>query len=662
MKKALHILLIEDSEADALLILLDLRKGPFEITSRRVDSEKGLREALEDESLELILCDYSMPGFSGIQALEIFLRKGLDIPFIFVSGSIGEDVAIDAMHRGAHDYVMKGNLARLMPAIERELREAETRREKKKAQGELVMYRDHLEDLVKERTEELIKSQEKLKLATMAAESANLAKSEFLANMSHEIRTPMNAIIGFSDLLFSSVKDEKQLSQIGSIRRSARSLLEIINDILDLSKIEAGKFNIQYTPVNIYQLCKDIEVIFSQKIEEKGIALMLELSPDIPQSLLLDETRIRQILFNLVGNAAKFTEKGYVKLRLDQNKNSVLKGRINLTFSVEDTGIGIRADQQLLILKPFYQQEGQSTKKYGGTGLGLAITSRLVEMMGGKITIKSEPGKGSIFKVSLVNVEISEEEVILKEELNFNPKSVFFKEGTVLIVDDNSENRNLIMDLLGYSSLTLIEATNGKEAIDMAKKYRPDLILMDLVMPEMNGLEAIKALKRYKDTESIPVIAISASLKSLIVDSEQRKFFVDILLKPIRLSELVDKMKKYLKYEIVDRVEEVIETIQQAAEYTAEQIARFPEIIHILETEYLTEFKKVKQNQLINEMENFGKNILTMGEKYSLKILIQFGKEVCLYADNFDIVKLPGTLDKFPLIIESLKAIQHSHL
>jgi CheY-like chemotaxis protein/anti-sigma regulatory factor (Ser/Thr protein kinase) len=410
----------------------------------------------------------------------------------------------------------------------------------------------------------------------------------------------------------------------------------------------------------VYKLIKDIEIIFSQKIEEKGISLKIEVSSEIPQSLLLDETRLRQVLFNLVGNAVKFTDKGYVKLTVDQRISLEDAGKISLLISIEDTGIGIPNDQQELILTPFYQQEGQSTKKYGGTGLGLAITRRLVEMMGGDIIISSEVGKGSIFKVSLSNVEISDEEVLLKDELTFDPKTVVFKDAKVLIVDDNPENRNLIKDLLGYSSISLLEASNGKEAIEVARMNRPDLILMDLVMPEMNGLEATLELKKNKSTKSIPVIAISASAMSLTLEASQKKIFAGILLKPVNLTELVDSLKNFLKYDIFISQEESTETEQPIIDLTVDQIAQLPEIIHLLETEYLSEFKEVMQNQLINQMESFGKNMLALGKKYAFQILIKFGKEICLYTDNFDISKLPGTLKKFPGIIETLKTINRS--
>lgn len=248
------------------------------------------------------------------------------------------------------------------------------------------------------------------------AETASRAKSEFLANMSHEIRTPMNAVIGYSDLLFNSVTDPQQRNYLNAIRAGSRSLLMLINDILDLSRIEAGKMRLDFGPVSVRRLLSDVRHIFDLRATEQGITLEVSVGSGMPSAMMLDETRLRQVLFNLVGNAIKFTHEGEVTVRAvakllgepDEEESEVRYYRLVVTVS--DTGIGIAPDQRDRIFDAFEQQEGQSSRRYGGTGLGLAISRKLVEMMGGELTVKSEPGAGSTFKVVLPRVEATVEE------------------------------------------------------------------------------------------------------------------------------------------------------------------------------------------------------------------------------------------------------------
>ncbi len=273
--------------------------------------------------------------------------------------------------------------------------------------GNFIGYRGIDKDITEH------KHGERIRFEKETAEAANRAKSEFLSHISHELRTPMNAIIGFSELLVNSVENEDHRSQIEMILDSGKSLLKIINDILDLSKIEAGEFKIEYSAVNIQNMTKDVEKIFSNKFKEKGILFIIEIGIDVPAILMLDEVRIRQILINLIGNALKFTSKGHIKLLLNKTKHEVIN-KIDLLMSIEDTGIGIPAEQQELIFQAFKQQQNQSTKLYGGTGLGLTITKRLVEMMGGRIAVSSILDQGSTFSIVFSDIKIPEQGNLLK--------------------------------------------------------------------------------------------------------------------------------------------------------------------------------------------------------------------------------------------------------
>ncbi|SMO90819.1 His Kinase A (phospho-acceptor) domain-containing protein [Saccharicrinis carchari] len=472
--------------------------------------------------------------------------------------------------------------------------------------------------------------------------------------MSHEIRTPMNAVIGFSDLLAKSAKDEKQRSQVESIRSSGKTLLMIINDILDLSKIEAGKIDIIPVPVNLRDMFSEIENMFAEKVKEKGIVLSIEYEKAFTKTLLLDEVRFRQILFNLIGNAVKFTDTGSVALSIENREK---EANVDLTILVKDTGIGIPVDQQKYIFDPFNQQSGQNHVKYGGTGLGLSITKKLVGKMGGTISLISEVGKGSTFRIDLPNVPVLDADIDDKQKA-FDTSTVLFKPATVLIVDDNDENRKLLIDLLAYSSLTVLQAVNGKEAVEMAKKHIPDLILMDLLMPVMDGYETTKILKNGNLTRSIPIMAITASIKSPGERDNIKKIFDEYLLKPLDIAQFFERLKKHLKYELAEARDgpDTFRVGKPVCKLSEELKQKIPAFIETLELEFMPEYEKVIKNQVINEIEEFGLNLLHVSEKMNCKLFIGYGNEIKVYAENFDFERLIQTLRKFPKLVDWLKA------
>ncbi|AXY77971.1 response regulator [Paraflavitalea soli] len=332
-------------------------------------------------------------------------------------------------------------------------------------------------------------------------------KENFMANMSHEIRTPMNAIVGFTNLLQKRELDTVSKGYVQAIQRSGDSLLTIINDILDLSKIEAGMMRIEPTPFSIRELLYSVETMFLEKIKEKGLHFVTEVEEAVPDTLNGDATRLTQVLVNLIGNAAKFTQKGSIEVII--NNAGIKDNIISLGITVSDTGIGIDNDKLPGIFERFRQAEDSITRKYGGTGLGLSIVKDLVELQGGSIEVTSEPDKGSIFRLT-IPYKITNEVINNNNRWNTTLlKSTVPEHVQILVVEDNEINQQLMKHLLGYWGLQFDLATNGKEAIEQLQGKRYDLILMDIQMPGMDGYTATAQIRHTLQLKT-PIIAMTA--------------------------------------------------------------------------------------------------------------------------------------------------------
>ncbi len=389
---------------------------------------------------------------------------------------------------------------------------------------------------------------ERLRSAKEAAEAASQAKSEFLANMSHEIRTPINAILGYSRILGERSQDPQQKEYLNSIHASGRSLLMLINDILDLSKIEANKLELEYSAVEPRFILDDVEKVFAHEAKHRGLELVVDVSPGLPPLLLLDEPRLRQILLNLVGNAVKFTEQGSITVTASHKWTSPEHDRIHLVISVADTGIGIDESEIERIFGAFEQMTGQQQSKYGGTGLGLAIIRRLVDMMGGQIQLESVVGEGSTFTVVLDDVEVAPAGAPPKRPPDAQQVAgMCFEPASILIVDDAQINRKLLRDYLADYDFNFLEAENGEEAVEICTTEHPDLILMDLRMPVLDGYEAARILKGTPETEVTPMVAVTA-WATKEEKARVMPVFDAFLTKPIDKVELILTLSSFLPY------------------------------------------------------------------------------------------------------------------
>jgi signal transduction histidine kinase len=561
MKNKPKILIVDDKIGNIVALERLLANQNVDFV-RALSGNEALSMTIKHE-FALALLDVQMPEMDGFETAELMRmdEKAQYLPIIFLSAIYTEDYyKIKGIEAGAVDFIAKPIIPKILVGkvhvfleLYKQRKELESKNEalthsiaeRERTEVKLKEYQEHLEELVKKRTRELEKSKD-------AAEAATRAKSEFLACMSHEIRTPMNAIIGFSTLLEPLLTDKVQKSYLNAVQVAGKSLLTLINDILDLSKIEAGRLKIQYEAINPQVIFEEIKQIFVPEVTKKNINFVVDIKKKLSPVLLLDEIRLRQVLFNLIGNAIKFTENGEIKFSIHQIDKEE-EHQVDLIISITDTGIGIPEDQHEKIFELFEQQESINTRKYGGTGLGLAITKRLVEMMNGQISVQSTVGEGSVFKIILrdIQVPIIEETETVAPEQTFNLKTMSFEKVHILVVDDVTFNRLLIKEYLVQVNLDVIEAENGREALIVTEKSHPALILMDIRMPKMDGYEATRKLKENPRTKDIPVIALTASVAPETIQNIMTLGFDGYLSKPVNSHEILKELSRYLKYEIM---------------------------------------------------------------------------------------------------------------
>jgi PAS domain S-box-containing protein len=409
--------------------------------------------------------------------------------------------------------------------------------EQKAAEKELVK--------LNRRLQQSIKKANKLKYK---AEKANKLKSQFLANMSHEIRTPLNIIMGYTEELNKEFKMEKSSRYLNSIKSAGESLLNQVNDILDISKIEAGMIDINYEYIDLEKLLFEMKAIFKERVEKKGLDFKVKID-SMPDLVKIDESKFRQIIINLLDNAVKFTKEGFVSLKAISSKefeSADRQGKINIKIIIEDTGIGIKSEKMADIFDAFSQQNGQSTREYGGTGLGLAITKKMVQLLDGKIDVESSEGRGSKFTIHLSKLDYKNEEKKMRNIIDDN-KKYDFSGAKILVVDDEELNRELIKIKLSDKNIKFIEAVNGSEAVRLTKKENPDLIIMDLKMPVMDGYQALEKIKELKKLKSdIPVIALTAAATDNEQKMSKKTGFDDFISKPLVEGRLYEILVKYL--------------------------------------------------------------------------------------------------------------------
>jgi signal transduction histidine kinase/BarA-like signal transduction histidine kinase len=573
----INTLLVVDDEKEILKAIRRQFRKKYRVIV--ADNASSALHTLSKEDVQVIVSDQRMPDMTGTEMYDNIKNRYPEAVRILLTGYSDIQAVIDSINKGGvyHYLVKPWNHEELNYVVEKaferfwlvrgnqqllnELKETNQKLEKeiherKKIEQALKNHQNFLEAKVEKRTAQLTQMNKELTVARDMAEKANESKSIFLANMSHDIRTPMNGIIGMVDILKETPLSYHQLNYLNTISDSADTLLGLINDILDFSKIEANQLALENIELDLYKIVRQTIMLLTSKAKKKQIDLLFSYESQTPTILIGDPVRIKQILFNLIGNAIKFTHSGAINVNISAVKS---QDPVIIKIMVKDTGVGIPEEHLKNLFKPFTQADQSITRKYGGTGLGLSITKQLVEMMGGSIQVQSKLHEGSVFtaiihlkRVKQLSVEDTERKNSLKSTCTesddeFARNFVKKRQLRVLVVEDTHVNQRVLSVFLKKLSCVTEIANDGAEAISKLKQYKYDLVLMDIMMPNLDGFSAIKIIRDPESSvldHDVPVIAMTANALKEDREKCMNAGMNDYISKPVKFKALIEILYK----------------------------------------------------------------------------------------------------------------------
>lgn len=494
-----------------------------------------------------------------------------------------------------------------------------------------------------------------LEKARAAAVAASQAKSDFLANVSHEIRTPMNIILGFSEVMAAEIRDPRHREFLDAVDASGRLLLKMINDILDLSRVEAGKLTVEPGPADLRAVAREIASLFENRAGGKGVRVRAEVAPSVPPLVTMDAVRLRQVLVNLVGNAVQATDSGEVVVGMTAAPADA--ETTTLAVTVRDTGPGIPVDERERIFEPFVQRRDRDAAA-GGSGLGLAIVRRLVRLMEGEIRVGDAPGGGALFSVLFRNVAAAEGGAASPPAgIGAAPPGIRFRNVRVLVADDVALNRRLLRAMLGGLGVSVVEADGGCAVLDEFRESRYDLALLDLRMPDRDGLAVARELRSHPRTRDVPLVAVTAATRS----DEHRDaaaLFDQVLVKPVRRRELIDLLLRFLPGRVAPPPGSASDSDDgPARDLDPAARRRLNRLTALLESDLLPRWRRLGDVVVVGEVEAFARRIAALGREYRCDPVRVWGEQLARRADSVDISAIRRSLERFPEVIEALREL-----